>query len=613
MNYQGLTSHVLELDWKSKDMSKAFETNARLLRYQALGRACTERHIGTLLLGHHQDDNVETAIWRLASGSRGAGLAGMAEIAPIPDCHGLYGVSESGSTYQLQRSEKGLTSPRIWIYASKGEIERLPSYPPLTPALEPYIATGGIVICRPLLPLRKANLISTCKANGVPFVSDPTNNDPTLTPRNAIRGLIHSGALPKAIQPESMLQRMKRAQEGIANTSILADKLLGMCEVLDLNLRGGWLLVKFPDADARAEFLNLILSTFGKDKSQEFLDKEAQKVMSLALRRLSSIVSGSPGNYAPLKSFALYTDRIFFQDLKDPWERQGGQQQQPQQQGMGHKHQPRKPFTVNRTILSPYTWRVPKSTTTTANKTTDPFTQDSNNNIWLLSRQPYFRNQLSIHHFDVPIPSPSSPSDIDIQSLTYTPWHLWDNRFWVRLALEPAPVSVDQDADTDIQPHIPNPSSRIQKEKEPLTIKLTLKPLTPSDMPRIKSRLERTGLSFPSSPSSYSTPSSTSTSTPSAQIQTLKSILDRESPGVTRFTIPILVMQKRDPVLEVNGEVDKEEEKGYEPLALPTMDIRLSSSLEPGFDFQLGEKTKRWKVRWEWLYREVDKEIGLSG
>jgi len=89
-------------------------------RYQMLG-ACAER-IGAdvLVTAHHADDQVETVIFRLLRGSGIAGLRGMEEAA----------------------------------------------------------AHGRLTLARPLLGLRKAELIAFCDACGEPFVRDPSNEDP---------------------------------------------------------------------------------------------------------------------------------------------------------------------------------------------------------------------------------------------------------------------------------------------------------------------------------------------------------------------------------------------------------------------------------------------------
>lgn len=73
-----------------------FESLARKHRYQALGRACKNYNIGALLLAHHEDDQMETMIMRLASGHRGRLLRTTKSGVGIPECEGMYGLHQSG-------------------------------------------------------------------------------------------------------------------------------------------------------------------------------------------------------------------------------------------------------------------------------------------------------------------------------------------------------------------------------------------------------------------------------------------------------------------------------------------------------------------------------------
>ncbi len=91
---------VLTLQWP-KDINPSeltqFESQARKLRYQALGTACREHGIGSLLLGHHADDQAETVLMRLAQGQKASGLRGISPSGEIPECWGMHGVHLSGA------------------------------------------------------------------------------------------------------------------------------------------------------------------------------------------------------------------------------------------------------------------------------------------------------------------------------------------------------------------------------------------------------------------------------------------------------------------------------------------------------------------------------------
>ncbi|KAJ6144513.1 adenine nucleotide alpha hydrolases-like protein [Penicillium chermesinum] len=190
----GISTKLLELDWSSFMQSAddpvgkeahqwaptAFETHARRLRYQAIGSACRDLGISTLLLGHHQDDLVETTLWRMARGARSTGLQGIKEMARIPECQGLFGISESGSS--------------VKAYFKTDDLKNVES------ARSVLIADGGIFLCRPLLAFPKRHLLDTCHIHNIPYVNDPTNFDPTLTARNAIRHIRASHSLPLALQ-----------------------------------------------------------------------------------------------------------------------------------------------------------------------------------------------------------------------------------------------------------------------------------------------------------------------------------------------------------------------------------------------------------------------------
>ncbi|KAL3264478.1 hypothetical protein ABHI18_000693 [Aspergillus niger] len=205
----GLQTQILPLTWPSHHIS-AFETHARRLRFQALGQACRAHSIETLLMGHHQDDNVETTLWRLCTGARGAGLAGIPAVTRIPECHGLFGVAESGSSMTLLKP--GNSDYRIKT-TNTNELKLTGSSLNTDQHQQTKynIATGGISITRPLHAFPKRSLLATCKANKIPYVEDPTNFDPTLTPRNAIRSLLAEKKLPRALREESILSLMRKS------------------------------------------------------------------------------------------------------------------------------------------------------------------------------------------------------------------------------------------------------------------------------------------------------------------------------------------------------------------------------------------------------------------
>jgi len=107
------------------------EKAARDARLDFLSRMARQHQCSWVVMGHHADDQVETFFWRLLRGAGGRGLGGMTEAAPFP----------------------GQPSMRI---------------------------------VRPLLKLRKAEILAYAKAEGVSFHEDASNMDPAHL-RNRIR------------------------------------------------------------------------------------------------------------------------------------------------------------------------------------------------------------------------------------------------------------------------------------------------------------------------------------------------------------------------------------------------------------------------------------------
>ena len=78
----GLSARVLT--WRGKKPKTGIEAAARNARYRLLGDFLVMHKIGTLFVGHNQDDQAETSLLRLARGSGLDGLAGMQPRAPWP-------------------------------------------------------------------------------------------------------------------------------------------------------------------------------------------------------------------------------------------------------------------------------------------------------------------------------------------------------------------------------------------------------------------------------------------------------------------------------------------------------------------------------------------------
>lgn len=108
------------------------QARARAARYALLGEWCAQHGHGLLLTAHHADDQAETLLMRLNRGSGSAGLAGIRAARPL---------------------------------------------------------RPGVMLVRPLLAARKADLAAIAAAAGWHVADDPSNRDPRHD-RTAMRALL---------------------------------------------------------------------------------------------------------------------------------------------------------------------------------------------------------------------------------------------------------------------------------------------------------------------------------------------------------------------------------------------------------------------------------------
>lgn len=126
---RGMEHHILR--WDGAKPAADIQAEARKARYRLLEDWCAARGVLHLLLAHHQDDQAETLLLRLARGSGVDGLAAMAAVA------------ETFSLRQL----------------------------------------------RPLLAVPRARLAATLAARGQDWVEDPSNRNPAFS-RARLRALM---------------------------------------------------------------------------------------------------------------------------------------------------------------------------------------------------------------------------------------------------------------------------------------------------------------------------------------------------------------------------------------------------------------------------------------
>ncbi|KAF8809115.1 hypothetical protein BYT27DRAFT_7136777 [Phlegmacium glaucopus] len=131
---------------------KKLELLARDARYAALFAAMRGAQANALAIGHHVDDQVETMLMRLGRGTTKLGMVGMQPCS-------RWGMGSNTNMLLNWRGYEGLKTYKI----------------------------------RPLLDVGKERILATCEANKLEYVDDPTNFQPQLTIRNAIRHCINNG------------------------------------------------------------------------------------------------------------------------------------------------------------------------------------------------------------------------------------------------------------------------------------------------------------------------------------------------------------------------------------------------------------------------------------
>jgi tRNA(Ile)-lysidine synthase TilS/MesJ len=279
-----MDASVLPLSWPA-DFDpldhKRFETDARTLRYQALGRACRRERITSLLVAHHADDQAETILMRLAKNRLRSGLQAMHPVEWIPECFGIHGVSHSGA--------------------------RLPSLKNPSLAHMPFsVEKGGVRILRPLLGFEKSQLIATCEESDVAWAEDKTNHIQTYTSRNAIRHMLRNHALPTALSVRALSDVSLHMQKRIKRHKAQAKKLMDQC-LMKLDLQTGSLLIRFPPFEDLVEQPIWTRADINEAKNNAYY----------LLERVSQLVT--PRESAPLSELASTIANVWpeFEDFEE--------------------------------------------------------------------------------------------------------------------------------------------------------------------------------------------------------------------------------------------------------------------------------------------------------
>ncbi|MFC1659591.1 tRNA lysidine(34) synthetase TilS [Pseudomonadota bacterium] len=228
-----MSRHEIEhhiLTWEGQEVTSNIEFQARQARYSLLTNFCKEKEIKCLLVGHHKQDQAENFLIRLF---RGSGIDGLASM--------------------------------------KNESE-----------------INGVKILRPLLDIRKEELMEYLIDSEIKWVEDESNNDEKFL-RNKIRKFLNSFK-----DKNNIIDRINSSVNTIATVK----------EIIEQNLleRSKGIVQNFPEGYIKIE----------KNKFTE-LDKE------LGFRLLSWVLMEVSGNrYKPRfeKLKELYEHIIFNKKIK---------------------------------------------------------------------------------------------------------------------------------------------------------------------------------------------------------------------------------------------------------------------------------------------------------
>ncbi|EFR03209.1 PP-loop family protein [Nannizzia gypsea CBS 118893] len=609
----GVRSKVLTLQWPDGEAltKKGFETQARMLRYQILGKACTKDGVKALLLGHHQDDNVETALMRVSKGHRKLGLVGFDEIAPIPECHGLYGVSKSGSATSLQDILRSATMDGTISYPSS----EIPPRSFNSNTGEMKVSTGGIYLFRPFRSFSKSRLVATCQENNIPFVSDATNEDHTFTIRNTVRRLLESETLlPRALQRPSILSLVDKSREQTEKFRELCEFLLKNVEILNFDTRFGTMVIKMPRiSDLPRHQRKAVYERIS-------LPDGIRDVYASVLRSLCDIISPYPDRWSPLSQFRNPACRAFFGS--DP-------------SGMNGTV-----FTVGGVLWQAVKQKTaPESTSKSFvpshpnlpgdlqlwNQDFTPFA-DKQNNVWLLSRQPMRSGKgQSTVNFSLTIPAYSAKRTRDGVILgkvgqkgreqgtgnfihtAWTDWKLWDNRYWIRIRGRASVQQYDRSQEDPESGGAMKRSLDRDMSKDDFVKDGGREPRTQSRRASQDSTLANYLASRNPLPTTTTLPTMPASVLPVAP-SVFQKLLAALAPGKIRFSAPILT-----DVIPENGGGEDLENMQEQLLGMPSVPMSFRTKIRvrtPISDVESGRVDSTfdvpWSVEWEVRYKWID-------
>ncbi|KGY15092.1 tRNA(Ile)-lysidine synthetase [Paracoccidioides brasiliensis Pb03] len=573
----GFEPSILTLRWASGTIPSSlsnFETSARKYRYQMLGHACKEYNIQALFLGHHQDDTVETVLSRLVRGQRQAsGFTGVASVGHIPECHGIYGLAESGSFIKLKNVKSRIDpAGRHPVHDRERPDESqlkqawgIDSNTPHSNDILLPISDGGIYLFRPFSSFPKSRLTSTCLQNNIKFAIDKTNFDPTVTSRNTLRYLLSNDMLPRALRAPSILQLIENSKQVSEELNRQSNIFLRKSQIIKLDLRTGSLVINFPNPR--------LIQNFGVSLDDPVgpASVMTQKAMVITLRRFLDVILPGQKNHVPFHKFKSALQIIF-----PASEAINGEAPPPLKMDI---------FTVDGVKFEPV--KVPKKRDAEPHLNLKAFKSRKQNdatasisefqNTWLLTRAPFPRRlPLPTASFNLQLPDLSIADHVD--SVTWSDWQLWDNRYWIRLGAEKVPRTY--------------PIEEWPYEYRDTPVPLVVRPMKSLDLAEVRKQLLQYQIWHHENHFSRGV-----RKVENQSIRTLRTrkILDQHfwhhAPDKLRYTIPVIA--------EATGQ--------QRVLAFPSFGERMPVTLTRGI--RETSVIDHWWLNWQISYKNIEEDV----
>ena len=353
---------------------------------------------------------------RLIEGYRGEGLRGITQEAEIPECSGIYGINQSGGRdYTVTWEEQQMVKAR-----GADDVEAV-----LTP-LNEYRASGfehgGVRVCRPLLDFGKPALQLTLEQAAVPWVTDTTNHDPTVSVRNTVRYLIERRLLPKALDSlpqhgtSALMLAAKTIRQRFVRRNEQAEQLLQACDVISFNAQSGCLKVRLPLSSIPSQ--DPIF--FNQPKNRQDIDME--HIGARLVRLLLRIVA--PRDSISLQTLEYATKAMF-------WETHKNSSLPGCYKDERLNTQPTA-FTAGGVFCQ----RIDSPTEEILLQGAQPYVLHPDQ-IWCLSRKPYVKTQPEPVCLVLPVQGLRLERKMKEKRkggpFPEPPWQLWDGRYWIQV------------------------------------------------------------------------------------------------------------------------------------------------------------------------------------